>query len=602
MPTGSDLRQKYLDFFKQRGHVVIPPAPLVPESDPSTLFTSSGMQPLIPFLLGEPHPQGRRLVNIQPSFRAQDLEEVGDNRHTTFFEMLGNWSLGDYFKAEQLAWFWEFLTSVLKLSPDRLYVTVFAGNDAVPKDTLSAGILQKIGLKKDHLFYYGVENNWWSRSGPPDQMPESEPGGPDSEVFYDFGADLGIHEKSGFKDQKCHPNCDCGRFLEIGNSVFMQYQKNADGTLGELPQKNVDFGGGLERTLAAVQNTPDIFRTDLFYPIIDLAEKAADKSYADPAFQPQFRVIADHLKASVMLASDGVFPSNKAQGYILRRLIRRSVVKMRKLISGPVTDFCGRMVVAAGNIYREVYLSDSQIRQAAEIISAEVDKFDHVLTRGLKEITRYPKLDGKIAFNLLQTYGFPWELTYEIATDLGQHINPADFQTEFARHQTLSRTASRGMFKGGLRDQSEITTKYHTATHLLHQALRSTLGDHVSQKGSNITSDRLRFDFSHDQKLNPQEIQAVENLVNQKISENLPVTRQEMAKDEALKTGALAFFAQKYPDVVSVYTIGSQNNWYSREICGGPHVSSTGEIGKIKIVKEESAGSGVRRIYAQIIK
>jgi alanyl-tRNA synthetase len=607
--TGNQLRQKYLDFYVKRGHVQIPSAPLVPENDPTTLFTSSGMQPLVPYLLGQPHPLGKRLVDSQKSFRSQDIDEVGDNRHTTFFEMLGNWSLGDYFKEKQLPWVFEFVTRELGLDPHNLYVSVFSGNASVPKDDESVGIWKKVfqavgidAREGERILVYPAKKNWWSRSGEPEYMPVGEPGGPDSEIFYDFGEDLGLHEKSPYKDEKCHPNCDCGRFLEIGNSVFMQYQKQADGSLKDLPAKNVDFGGGLERMLAAANHTPDVFTTDLFAPIIEAIDKYTGISYDDSRYQSAFRVIADHFKASVMLIADGVMPSNKAQGYMLRRLIRRAAVKMKKLTDQSVVEMSRRVGIAAGAIYSGVYLDDSKAQAAAGVISEEVERFDKVLNRGLKEISRYQKIDGTIAFDLLQTFGFPWELTYEIATEQGQHPDINEFKAQFARHQELSRTASKGMFKGGLEDHSEITTKYHTATHLLHKALRDTLGTHVSQKGSNITADRLRFDFSHPDKMSADQIKKVEDIVNEKIRENLPVTRQEMPKTQALSEGALAFFVEKYPDQVSVYTIGPLDHWYSKELCGGPHVSSTAEIGKIKIVKEESAGAGIRRIYAQITK
>ena len=380
----------------------------------------------------------------------------------------------------------------------------------------------------------------------------------------------------------------------------MQYQKQADGSLSELPQKNVDFGGGLERTLAAVQNTPDIFRTDLLFPIIRSIEEFSQKEYSDVKNQAPMQIIADHIKASVMLTADGVVPSNKARGYLLRRLIRRAAVKMQKLTTKPVVEFSKEVCSSAGRIYQDKYLSDEQIFNVSIIISGEVDKFDRVLSRGLKEISKYPEINGKIAFDLLQSWGFPWELTYEIATEQGQHPDIKEFQAEFTRHQELSRTSSKGMFKGGLEDKSETVTKYHTATHLLHKALREVLGSHIQQKGSNITAERLRFDFSHPEKLTPEQIRKVEDIVNEKIKADLPVTREELPKNEALQEGALAFFVEKYPDVVSVYTIGSKSNWYSKELCGGPHTHSTGEIGRIKIMKEESAGSGVRRLYAQI--
>jgi alanyl-tRNA synthetase len=596
MLTSNQLRQKYLDFFVARGHKIIPSAPLVPENDPSTLFTSSGMQPLIPYLLGEPHTSGRRLVNSQKCFRSQDIDEVGDNRHTTFFEMLGNWSLGDYFKIEQLSWFFEFLTNELKLPVEKLYVSVFEGTDTVEKDTVSAEVWKSLGIPDNHIFYYGVKKNWWSRSGVPDSMPPGEPGGPDSEVFFEFTNVL--HDpKFG---ESCHPNCDCGRFLEIGNSVFMQFQKQINGSLKELPQKNVDFGGGFERILAAVQNTPDVFKTDLFLPIVKTIEDYSQVSYSDPKYQNSIRIIVDHIKSATMLITDGVAPSNKAQGYMLRRLIRRAALKMKKIQNQPIVELTKKICLAIGNIYNDIYLDSEKTLNTTVVLSDEVDQFDIALNRGTKEISKYSKLDGKIAFDLFQTYGFPWELTAEIAADLGQEIDPKEFESEFKKHQDLSRTASKGMFKGGLQDQSETVTKYHTATHLLHKALRITLGDHVQQKGSNITSERLRFDFSHSEKLTPEQIQLIEQEINLKISDNLPVTRIEMPKSDALAQGALAFFPEKYPEITSVYTIGDAVHWYSKELCGGPHVTSTGVIGKIKIIKEESAGAGIRRIYAQL--
>jgi alanyl-tRNA synthetase len=596
------LRRKYIDFFVARDHRQIPSAPLVPENDPTTLFTSSGMQPLIPYLLGQPHPLGNRLVNSQRSFRAQDIDEVGDSHHTTYFEMLGNWSLGDYFKKEQLSWFYEFLTKELDLPKNRLYISVFEGNTSVPKDTESYAIWKKLGIPENHLFFYGVDKNWWSRSGEPGKMPPGEPGGPDSEVFYDFGPKLRLHEKSQWKDKTCHPNCDCGRFLEIGNSVFMEYQKQTDGSLQELPHKNVDFGGGLERTLAAVQNTPDIFETDLFSPIVDKIQELSGISYSSEIFKANFRIISDHIKAATFMVSEGVVPSNKKQGYILRRLIRRSIVKFyqltRQVKSAGDFDLLIKEVIG---LYPEYF---NNIEVHTSVISEEVDKFSRVFIKGYKLLEKIPpeKIDAKHAFDIYQTYGFPYEIIQEILVQKGKSfLSRKDFDKEAERHALASRTASAGMFKGGLEDQSEITTKYHTATHLLHRVLRQVLGDHVQQKGSNITADRLRFDFSHPEKLTPGQLQEIEAMINQKIEANLPVTREEKPKQEALVEGALAFFAQKYPDVVSVYTIGPADHWFSKEICGGPHVNSTAEIGRIKIIKEESAGAGIRRIYARII-
>lgn len=603
MLTADAIRQKYLEFFADRGHKIIPPAPLVLENDPTTLFTSSGMQPLVPYLLGQPHPSGKRLVDSQPSFRSQDIEEVGDNRHTTFFEMLGNWSLGDYFKKEQLRFFFEFLTSELKLDPAKLYVTVFSGDadNGVPKDTESIKIWQELfaekgivasevelvteeegykkGMQNGRIFSYGVKKNWWSRSGVPAKMPAGEPGGPDSEVFYDFG----LPHNPKFGDQ-CHPNCDCGRFLEIGNSVFMQYQKNADGSLSELPNMNVDFGGGLERISAALNHDPDVFTTSLLRPLVQAVEELTHKDYADEMVN--MRVIADHMKASAFLIKDGVRPSNKTQGYFLRRLLRRAAVKMKQLNGHDLANICETVIATYPG-----YFTKADTQPIKEVVMEELFKFDKTLEAGLREL-------GKVsAFDLHQSYGFPLEIIEELYGQRGLPLDKTEFDKLRQQHQEASRTASKGMFKGGLQDQSEVTTKYHTATHLLHAALRQVLGTHVSQKGSNITAERLRFDFSHPDKLTPEQTLQVEELVNAKISENIPVTHEQKDKQQALAEGALAFFPEKYPEVANVYSIGT----FSKELCGGPHVSSTGEIGSIKIIKEESVGSGVRRLYAQLM-
>ncbi|MBI5151641.1 MAG: alanine--tRNA ligase [Candidatus Pacebacteria bacterium] len=615
--TPNQLRATYIKFFVDRGHVEIPSASLVPENDPTTLFTSSGMQPLVPYLLGQSHPSGKKLVDSQKSFRSQDIEEVGDNRHTTFFEMLGNWSLGEYFKKEQLAWFFEFLTKEIRLDPNRLFVTVFAGNPAVPRDIDSVGIWKSLfssaniqakdvedaenkGMQGGRIFYYGEKKNWWSRSGVPSAMPAGEPGGPDSEIFYDFGAELQLHETSQFAHQDCHVNCDCGRFMEIGNSVFMQYQKQADGSFKELPQKNVDFGGGFERILAAMDNTLDVFTTDLFRPILTTIEEISHISY-DGKHKRNFRIIADHVRASVMLAADGVVPSNKEQGYVLRRLIRRAV-RFGKLL-GIQIPFILEVAQSVIDQYKEIY-SDVGENSAAILstLQEEEQKFGKTITKGLKEIEKVPTLNGEIAFTLYETYGFPFELTEEIARERGQQVEYGTFRKAFEKHQELSRTTSKGMFKGGLADHSEIVTKYHTATHLLHAALREVLGKHVTQQGSNLTAERLRFDFSHPQPLTEDQKKKVESIINEKIADALPVTPQFMKKDEALAQGALAFFQEKYGDTVSVYTIGHdpEKDWYSKELCGGPHVKNTQDIGKMKITKEESIGSGKRRIYLQL--
>lgn len=621
--TPDELRAIYIKFFVDRpgfSHKEIPSASLVPANDPTTLFTSSGMQPLIPYLLGQPHPAGKRLVNSQKSFRSQDIEEVGDNRHTTFFEMLGNWSLGDYFKKEQLGWLFEFLVDVVKLDPHRLFVTVFAGNADVARDTDSVEIwktlfaTQKIiakdidhpntkGMQDCRIFYYSEQKNWWSRSGVPSAMPSGEPGGPDSEVFYDFGADLHQHEHSQWKNQPCHVNCDCGRFMEIGNSVFMQYQKKSDGMFKELPQKNVDFGGGLERLYAAHVNAIDIFTTSFFTSCIKKIEDLSRKTYdiENGKFKRNFRIIADHVRAAVMLISDGVRPSNKEQGYVLRRLIRRAI-RYGRLV-GIESLFLADVAQPCIDQYTEIYPNVGEMATEIKLVlQDEEQKFAKTISKGLKEIEKLTKLDGSVAFQLYETYGFPFELTEEIARERGQRVEYGAFKKAFEEHQVLSRTASKGMFKGGLVDSSEAVTKYHTATHLLQAALREVLGTHVHQEGSNITGERLRFDFSHSTALSDQEKQKIEQIINKKIQESLPVHRQMMPKDEALTQGALAFFGEKYADSVSVYTIGNdtEKDWYSKELCGGPHVKNTKEIGEIKILKEETVGSGKRRIYLQL--
>ncbi|MCL5970563.1 MAG: alanine--tRNA ligase [Patescibacteria group bacterium] len=601
----ADIRRLYLDFFKGLRHKEIIPSPLVPENDPTTLFTSSGMQPLVPYLLGEKHPQGKRLVNSQRSFRAQDIEEIGDNRHTTFFEMLGNWSLGDYFKKEQLNWFFEFLTKKLNLDPRRLYITVFKGYGKIPKDNQSIEIWQeifsKVGIEAkegERILTYGVDKNWWSRSGIPNSMPTGEPGGPDSEVFYDLRTPH--NDKFG---NKCHPNCECGRFLEIGNSVFMQYQKQADGSFAELPQKNVDFGGGLERLTAASNNQPDIFKIDLIYPLIQKIELISKKTYQDARNKKAMRIISDHLRASVFMIADGVLPGNKTQGYILRRLIRRSIVYARELGINIKTNFVKELVSPIVIVYKDYYpyLSEKH-NEIALVLEEESARFSKSLEIGLAEIEKTRHLDGKIAFKLYETYGFPWEMTEEFGKKRGETINREEFEKEFNKHRQLSRTTSGGMFKGGLADNSEQAKKLHTATHLLHAALRKVLGNHVSQKGSNITNERLRFDFSHPKKVTPDELKKIEDLVNEQIKKNLPVTFKIVTLNEAQNEGALAFFGKKYQEKVKVYTIGSDvmSGWFSKEVCGGPHVDFTSKLGHFTIKKEEKVSAGIRRIYAVI--
>ena len=575
--SSDEIREKYLKFFEGKGHARIDPAPLVLESDPTTLFTSAGMQPLVPYLKGESHPKGKRLVDSQPSFRTVDIDEVGDNRHLTYFEMLGNWSLGDYFKKEQLEWCLEFFTKELGFSKDKLWVSVFEGTKEVPKDEESFNRWKDLGIPEERIFAYGVDKNWWSRSGPPDKMPHGEIGGPDSEVFYDFGTP---HDpKYG---EKCHPNCDCGRFIEIGNSVFIQYQKNEDGTLTELPQKNVDFGGGLERIAAAIINKPDIFLTDFYEPIIRTLEAKTKVKYSGN--ETSFRVIADHLRAATEIASEGVYPSNKLHGYVLRRLVRKSAQKIQTLSKE------ASLVEVAKDVIKVI----STKSEITEVIGQEVDKFEKVLERGRQIINANPETDP---FDLYQSYGIPIETTSELLADAGRILTQKEkfsFEGKLKKHQDLSRELSGGMFKGGLADTSDKVIKLHTATHLLHSALRRVLGEHVSQKGSNITAERLRFDFSHPQKLTEEEIKKVEGLVNEQIKEDLKVEFEEKSLDEAVSDGALHFFGERYGGSVKVYSIGD----FSKEICGGPHVGHTAEIGSVRILKQEKLGSGVVRIYA----
>ncbi len=569
MIKASELRQKYLDFFKALGHTSSPSSPLVPENDPTTLFTGSGMQPMLPYLLGEPYPQGlTRIVDSQKCFRAQDIEEVGDNRHTTFFEMLGNWSLGDYFKAEQLAWYWEFLTKELELPSEKLFVSVFEGDKQIPKDDEAAQIWQRLGVSKDHIFYYDENKNWWSRAGIKDSMPIGEPGGPDSEVFFEF-TQVQHDPKFG---KECHPNCDCGRFLEIGNSVFMTYKKTESG-FEPLEKKNIDFGGGLERTAAALNDDPDIFNIDIFS---QAKEKLTGLQKSGEI--KNIRVILDHIRAATFLIDAGVMPANKQQGYVLRRLIRRSAVHARMAgisLQGTVEGLVGDFLPEADVI---------------GVTLVELEKFSKTLEVGMKQI------DKVSAFDLYQTYGFPPEVTEEMLKQKGLTFDWEEFEREKQKHQESSRTASVGMFKGGLQDQSDVTVKYHTATHLLHAALRQVLGPGVQQKGSNITAARLRFDFSHPQKLSEEEIKKIEEVVNQKIDEDIKVERLEMDKQAALAMGALAFFPEKYPDKTSVYKIAD----FSLELCGGPHVQKTSKIGRIRLTRSEQIGAGVQRIYAAL--
>ncbi|MFA5248996.1 MAG: alanine--tRNA ligase [Candidatus Paceibacterota bacterium] len=615
--NSKDIREKYLRFFESKGHKIVPSTSVVPENDPTTLFTSAGMQQMVPYLLGEKHPLGNRIANSQKCFRAKDIEEVGDLRHNTFFEMLGDWSFNDFFKQEQLSWIFEFLTKEVGLDPKRLYVTAFRGSKecGIPKDTETAEIWKKLfsaagveakdvdfserdGMQNGRIFYYDENKNWWSRAGNPADMPVGELGGPDSEMFWDFGPEMKLHENSQWRDQPCHVNCDCGRFFEIGNNVFMQYVKEKDGI--KPSNKNVDFGGGLERIAAASLNSPDVFRSDLFSPIIEKMEELSGKKYdsSESEQDKAFRIVADHARGAVFLIADGVIPSNKERGYFARRLIRRAVAKAQKL--GIDDNFMVSMAEAVRKIYEGVYdLSNPAINIELE---KEETKFRKTLSEGLKEFRRQAvnsgnSLSGKQLFDLYQSFGFPLELSLEIVKEENISVDSGavdNFKNEFDKHQELSRTASAGMFKGGLADAGEQTTKLHTAAHLMLAALRRVLGDHVMQKGSNITAERLRFDFSHTEKMTPEQISKVEDLVNEQIVKKVDVKEEEMSLEEAKEQKAMGAFESKYGDKVKVYTIG----WFSKEICGGPHVKNTGELSHFKISKEESSGAGVRRIKA----
>lgn len=599
----NDLREAFAKFWQERGHREIPPIRLVPENDPTTLFTGSGMQQLVPFLLGQEHPLGTRLYNIQRSFRSQDIEEVGDNRHTTFFEMMGNWSLGDYFKEKQLSWLWEFLTITLGLPKELLYVTVFEGNKDVPKDEESIRIWKKLGVADDHIHAYPAKKNWWSRAGEPEKMPTGEVGGPTSEVFYEFK-----EIKHDLKFGKiCHPNCDCGKFIEIGNSVFMTHKKQKDGALTELPKKNVDFGGGLERLLMAIYNTPDVFKTDAF-PITTLEKLSGKKYGTDETLTRSFRILADHLRAATMLLGDGVMPSNTEQGYVLRRLIRRAIrfSKNLELTASFTTEVAKEVIHSFEKPYPHL---KTQKEKIMEELSREEQKFQKTLTRGLGEFERMAKnntLTGKDAFFLYESYGFPIEITQELAQERNIKLDLKEFEEEKKRHQEVSKKGMEKKFRGGLADHSENTVKLHTATHLLHNALRTILGPEVGQKGSNITGERLRFDFSFPRALTKEELKQVEKMINKRVGEGHEVWFEVLDKNEALKLGALAFFGEKYWEKVNVYFIGekgaqrAREKAFSKEFCGGPHVTNTKDIGHVTITKEESAGSGIRRIYAVI--
>ena len=596
--TVSQVRRRYLDFFAKRGHAIIPSAPIVPDNDPTTLFTSSGMQPLVPYLLGQPHPEGSRLVNSQMSFRAGDIEEVGDNRHTTFFEMLGNWSLGDYFKKEQLPWIYEFLTEELELPKDRIWITYFAGDNSLglPKDSESAEIWKQIGVPEEHILSYDAKKNWWSRSGTPEKMPPGEPGGPDSEIFFDFNTP---HDKAF--GETCHPNCDCGRFMEIGNSVFMEYIKNVDGSFGKLPKQNVDFGGGLERLTASTHNNPDVFLIDVFDSGRAQLEKVYGKPYeADVETTRAYRIILDHIRAALFMFAAGVHPSNTERGYVLRRLLRRAIFFAQKLEKNTGFIAAGGLLVGFIDAYKDIYPEVNHPEEFEKIITEEESKFRMTLTLGMRELE---KMRSNIdVFMLFTTYGFPVELTEEIAKERGMALDMVAVQEKMKEHQALSRAGAAQKFAGGLADHAEQTIRYHTAHHILLKALQMVLGPNVHQRGSNITSERLRIDFSYEQKMTSEQKMEVERIVNEKISESIPVIRTDMKKEEAEKLGAEHEFGTTYPDMVSVYSVGPLDHAFSIEFCGGPHVSNTSELGqdgkRFKILKEEATSAGIRRIKA----
>lgn len=620
----NEIRRKFLDFQVKKGHKVIQPAPLVLENDPTTLFTGSGMQPLLPYLLGKEHPEGTRLTDSQPSMRLQDIEDVGDPRHTTVFEMLGNWSLGDYFKEEQIRNFFEFLTKEVGLDPEKIYVTCFIGNAeyGIPKDTEAAEIWQKvfaeagvdakiaeIGSAKDgdrrgikpgeRVFFYDDKENWWSRGGGCDTTPIGDPCGPDSEVFYDFGEELQDEEKYGL----AHPASDGARFMEIGNQVFMQYRRKEDGTFEELEKKNVDFGGGLERIAAAAIGSFDVFKISLMKPIIDKLEQISGKKYDNNT--DEMRVIADHIRGAYLLAAQGLAPSNKTQGYAMRRLVRRAI--LRALDLGISANFLSETVPIIAENYKDLPDNILTYREGAlAVLLKEEETFRKTLNKGLKELrkiaSKTEQLTGNDLFKLQDTYGFPLELSVEECYREGIKLSEnylKEFEAALAEQRERSQTASKGMFKGGLEDHGEQTVKYHTACHLLLAALQKHISPDIVQKGSNITADRVRFDFNLDHKMTPEEIAVVENQVNEWISADFPVVFDEYDKTYARDTlKAHGQFWDKYPEVLKVYTIGDFDNPISREVCGGPHVEHTGVLGHFKVKKEESSSAGVRRIKA----
>ena len=577
-----EIRNKYLNFFKEHGHTVIPSAPLIPENDPSVLFTTAGMQPLVPYLLGEPHPAGKRLTDYQKCVRTNDIDEVGDNRHLTYFEMLGNWSLGDYFKEESIQMSYDFLTKELGIPAEKLSVTCFAGDEDCARDEVTASCWKKAGIPEERIYYFGKDDNWWIAG-------ETGPCGPDTEMFYDTGKPKCSEE--------CNPSCGCGKYVEIWNNVFMEFYKDENGKYSKLKQHNVDTGLGLERMAMLLQGKETPFETELFAPIMD---KLVELQKVDNIASR--RIVAEHLRSSMMIICDGGRPSNVDRGYILRRLIRRMVRHMNKLqISlDELVTLIDLNVENLKEMYPSLEINKETIKT---VIIEEKDKFVKTLVKGEKEFEKEVGqvkaqgeniVPGKVVFRLYDTYGFPPEVTEELAVESGMSIDKEEFEKLFKEHQEKSRAGSEQKFKGGLASTGEIETKYHTATHLLNAALKQVLGSHVHQRGSNITAERMRFDFSHPTKMTDEEKKATEDLVNEWIKEAIPVEHLEMKKDDAIKMGAEAMFIEKYGDIVSVYKIGDK----SIELCGGPHVHNTSELGHFRIKKEESSSSGVRRIKA----
>jgi len=575
----SELKQKYLEFFEERGHAIIPSAPLIPEHDPSVLFTTSGMHPLVPFLLGQPHPQGTRLTDVQKCIRTTDIEDVGDDTHLTFFEMLGNWSLGDYFKKEAITWSFEFLTNILNIDPEKLHVTVFAGDKDAPRDEEAAEIWKSLGIPEERIYYFPKEDNWWIQS------VNLGPCGPDTEMFIDTGK-----PECG---PDCKPGCHCGKYFEVWNDVFMQYNRTKEGIYEPLEQRNVDTGMGVERTLAMIHDLKSVYETEIFVPLLEIVQESAT-SYTEKSA----RIIVDHARAATFILGDerGISPSNVGQGYILRRLIRRAIRHARLI--GAEEGLLQRLSSEIINISRIDYPILTEKREfIINEITNEEKKFLNTIEKGLRA---FDKLDcnecitGKDAFLLFQSYGFPIEITKEIAEEKGISIDLIGYEDEFKKHQEISRVGAEKQFKGGLADTSIESIKLHTATHLLGEALRRILSNDIKQKGSNITAERLRFDFNFGRKVTPEELKQVEALVNEQIEQGLPVIKEEMTFEEAQETGAQAEFEQKYSEYVFVYSIGD----FSKEICGGPHVESTNELGTFKILKEEAVAAGVRRIKA----